>query len=45
MLPVGRRHPDELPDPPGPPELVDETDVEELTRLARARVAALRPAA
>ncbi len=45
MLPVGRRHPDELPDPPGLPDLVDESDVEELTRLARARVAALRPAA
>jgi len=37
MLPVGRRHPDDLPDP-------QETDTEMLTRLARKRLAALRPA-
>jgi hypothetical protein len=38
MLAVGRRHPDQLPEPA-------ETDDQMLTRLARARVAALRPAA
>jgi hypothetical protein len=37
MLPVGRRHPDDIPDPP-------ETDTEMLTRLACERLAALRPA-
>ncbi len=38
MLPVGRRH------PPDTDELPDERDIEQLTCLARARVAALRPA-
>ncbi len=37
MLPVGRRHPDQLPEPP-------ESDIDRLTRLARERLAALRPA-
>ena len=41
MLPVGRRHPDRLREPD---DLPDETDIEELTELARQRVAALRPA-
>jgi hypothetical protein len=42
MLPAGRRHPDALSDRS---RLVDESDVDELTRLAPARVAALRSAA
>jgi len=41
MLPVGRRHPDQLPEPESLP---DETDIERLTQLARQRVTALRPA-
>ena len=38
MLAVGRRHPDDLPEP-------EESDEQMLTRLARAHAAALRPAA
>jgi hypothetical protein len=40
MLAVGRRHPDNLPD-----NLPNEHDIEYLTQLAQARVAALRRAA